>query len=149
MPYNLPPPWDPGFALPSNVRDEGLQRQAFVTKQLPRGTYSMPNVGTGGYAVPDYVMKEGYGQGTFTSKWLPPGSYTVPPIPHALNSRPRVLSEQRLAGGGRKITIGRPYGQPTPGQAQVATSDFSASSLVPLAAAAGVAYLLFKKKGRR
>ena len=39
MPFNLPPSWDPGYALPDNVKDEGLERRAFVTKQMPRGTY--------------------------------------------------------------------------------------------------------------
>lgn len=147
MPFNMPPPWDPGFALPQNVRDEGLQRQAFVTKQMPRGTYDMPNVGTGGYAVPDYIMKEGYGQGTYTSKWLPPGTYTTPKIPHWLNNRPVVASETKLPGGGRKITIARPGSNQT--QVQIATGDIDVSSLLPYAAAGALAYfLLRKKKGR-
>ena len=60
MAYNLPPPWDPGFALPQNVRDEGLQRRGFVTKQMPRGSYDNPSVGYGGFTVPQYVKDEGY-----------------------------------------------------------------------------------------
>lgn len=97
MAYNLPPPWDPGFALPSNVRDEGLERRGFVTKQMPRGTYDAPNVGTGGYAVPKYVMDEGYGQGTFVTKWMPRG--TRPNVPHYLDRRPRVVAAKPVRDG--------------------------------------------------
>lgn len=146
MPYNLPPPWDAGFALPQNVRDEGLERRAFVTKEMPRGTYDMPQVGTGGYAVPDYVMKEGYGQGTYTSKWLPPGTTTMPAIPHWLDNRPKVSSEKKMAGGGRKITIMRPGSNQT--QAQVSVGDVDVSSLLPYAAIGIGAYLLLRKKRR-
>lgn len=144
MPYNLPPPWDPGFALPSNAKDEGIQRRAFVTKQMPNGTYDMPNVGTGGYAVPNYVMKEGYGQGAMITKWLPPGTITQPQVPHYLNNRPQVAAEVKLPGGGRKIAIVRKVGVPT----MQAVSDFTldAATVVPLAAAAGLAYLLLRKK---
>lgn len=105
MPYNLPPPWDPGYALPDNVVDEGLQRRALITKQMPRGTYDQPKVGTGGYVVPQYVMDEGYGQGTFTTKWMPSGTYVGPKIPHWLNQRPRVVREKRLPGGGKVVTV--------------------------------------------
>ncbi len=108
MAYNLPPPWDPGYALPDNVRDEGLQRRGFVTKQMPRGTYDQPNVDSGGYVLPQYVWDEGYGQGTFTTKWEPRGQYDGPKIPHWLNDRPRVLSETRRRGGGRNIKIAAP-----------------------------------------
>lgn len=108
MAYNLPPPWDPGYALPDNVRDEGLQRRGFVTKQMPRGTYDQPEVGTGGYVVPQYVMDEGYGQGTFTTKWEPRGEYDGGKIPYWLNNRPKVLSERKLRGGGRAITMAAP-----------------------------------------
>lgn len=150
MAYNLPPPWDPGFALPQNVRDEGDQRQAFVTKEMPRGTYDQPTVGTGGYAVPKYVMDEGYGQGTFTSKWLPPGTSTMPPIPHWQNNRPKVASEKPLPGGGRRITILRKATAPVGSPATHPLSGFTldASTVVPLAAAAGIAYLLLRKKRR-
>jgi hypothetical protein len=147
MPYNLPPPWDPGFALPQNVRDEGDQRQAFVTKQMPNGTYYQSNVGTGGYAVPKYVMDEGYGQGTFTSKWLPNGTMTTPRVPHWQNKRPKVLSEQKLVGGGRAVTI-RTTAPSQPGSpATNALSDITdPATLVPLAAAAAAIYLIFRKK---
>jgi len=80
MPYNLPPFWSRGFAIPDYVRVEDLQRLAFVTQQMPRGTYDNPDVGAAGYAVPDYVMKEGYGQGAVITKWMPRG--TAPKIPH-------------------------------------------------------------------
>lgn len=99
MAFNLPPPWDPGFALPSNVRDEGLERRGFVTKWMPRGTYDQPKVGTGGYAVPQYVMDEGYGQGTFTTKWAPRGRYDIP-VPNWLDQRSKVLAQRKLRGGG-------------------------------------------------
>lgn len=105
MAYNLPDAWDPGYVLPKNVRDEGLERRAFVTKQMPRGTYDQPDVGTGGYRVPKYVMDEGYGQGTFTTKWQRSGSYSGPKVPNWLNQRPKVVREQPLPGGGRVVTI--------------------------------------------
>jgi len=145
MPYNLPPPWDPGFALPQNVRDEGIQRQAFVTKQMPRGTYDQPNVGTGGYAVPQYVMDEGYGQGTFTTKW-PPGGTVMIPVPHDLNQRPKVVAEQKLPGGGRAVTIVRRSPAAPGSPATNALSGVDASTLLPVAAVAGIAYLLLRKK---
>jgi hypothetical protein len=151
MPYNLPPPWDPGFAMPQNVLDEGDQRQAFVTKEMPRGTYYQSAVGYGGYAVPKYVKDEGYGQGTFTSKWLPPGTSTFPPIPHWQNFRPQVTSDAKMPGGGRKIVIrhraAKKLGSPATTGVLAGITD--PSTFVPLAAAAGVAYLLFRKKGRR
>src|SRR6185295_7856351 len=105
MPYNLPPPWDPGYALPDNVVDEGLERRAFVTKWLPRGFYDNPKVGTGGYAVPQYVLDEGYGQGTYTTKWQPSGSYNGPAVPNWLNQRPQVVRTRRLPGGGQVATV--------------------------------------------
>ena len=110
MAFNLPPPWDPGFALPDNVRDEGLERRAFVTRQMPRGTYDQPDVGYGGYAVPQYIKDEGYGQGTFTTTWMPRG--TAPNIPHNLNKRPQVNVMTR-GKGGRNVAFSRVPG-PTP-----------------------------------
>lgn len=103
--YNLPPAWDPGFCLPKNVQDEGLERRAFVTKQMPRGTYDNPSVGDGGYDVPQYIKDEGYGQGTFTTRWPPDGTYDGPKIPHWLNQRPKVTKVTRLPGGGRRVTV--------------------------------------------
>lgn len=105
MAYNLPPAWDPGYALPDNVVDEGLQRRAFITKQMPRGSYDNPSVGTAGYAVPKYVLDEGYGQGTYVTKWQPSGTYSGPRIPNWLNQRPQVLRAQRLPGGGEAVTV--------------------------------------------
>jgi len=105
MAYNLPNAWDPGFALPSNVVDEGLERRGFVTKQMPRGTYDNPSVGTGGFAVPQYIKDEGYGQGTFTTKWQPSGSYNGPRVPPWLNQRPKVVQQRRLPGGGHAYTV--------------------------------------------
>lgn len=102
MAFNLPSPWDPGFALPDNVNAEGLERRAFVTKWAPRGTYDDPAVGTGGYAVPRYVEDEGYGQGAVVTEWAPRG--TQPNVPHALNRRPQILS-QRSLGPGRGTAI--------------------------------------------
>lgn len=105
MAYNLPPAWDPGFALPENVDDEGLERRALVTKQMPRGTYDNPAVGGGGYDVPQYVLDEGYGQGTYTSMWQPGGTYNGPKVPNWLNRRPQVVKTQPLPGGGQAVTV--------------------------------------------
>jgi hypothetical protein len=105
MAYNLPAAWDPGFVMPKNVQDEGIERRAFVTKQMPRGTYDQPAVGTGGYKVPQYVLDEGYGQGTFTTKWQPSGSYSGPKVPNWLNKRPQVVRSQRLPGGAKVVTV--------------------------------------------
>lgn len=103
MAYNLPPPWDAGFALPENVRDEGLERRGFVTKQAPRGTYDAPHVGTGGYTVPPYVVQERYGQGAYGTKMMPRG--TKPNVPNYIDRRPQVVSQRSLPGGGNAVTI--------------------------------------------
>jgi hypothetical protein len=105
MAYNLPPAWDAGFALPKNVRDEGLQRQAFVTKQMPRGTYDDSTDGTAGYNVPQYIKDEGTGQGAFTTFWQPRGTYNGGQIPHWLNKRPVVTNVVPLPGGGQQVTV--------------------------------------------
>lgn len=105
MAYNIPNAYNGGYVLPRNVQDEGIERRAFITKMLPRGTYDQPGVGTGGYAVPSYVMDEGYGQGTFTTKWQPSGSYNGPKVPHWLNQRPQVVKEQTLPGGAKVVTV--------------------------------------------
>lgn len=107
MAFNLPPPWDPGYALPENVIDEGLERRGFVTKWMPRGTYDAPDVGTGGYVVPGYVMREGYGQGTFTTKWEPANYYDGPRVPHWLNKRPTVTADRRTGPGAQRVTFRR------------------------------------------
>lgn len=105
MAYNLPPAWDPGFVLPKNVRDEGLQRRALVTKQMPRGTYDDSTDGTAGYMVPQYVKDEGIGQGAFTTDWQPRGTYNGGKIPHWLNQRPTVTKVVALPGGGKQVTV--------------------------------------------
>lgn len=106
MGKNVPPPWDPGFALPANVKAEGLQRRAFVTRWAPRGTYdpSMPQV-TGGYAQPKYVMEEGYGQGTMVSWWPASGSYAGPRVPHWENQRPKLVAGGVAPRGGQYLTV--------------------------------------------
>ncbi len=98
MAFNLPPPWDPGYALPENVSDEGLERRGFVTRWMPRGTYDATRVGTGGYAVPKYVQKEGYGQGAVVTKWAPRGRYDIP-VPNWLDQRPKLLKQRSFPGG--------------------------------------------------
>ncbi len=105
MAYNLPPSWDSGFVLPENVIDEGLQRRAFVSKWMPRGTYDDETDGTAGYDVPQYVLDEGIGQGAFTTEWQPRGTYNGPRIPHWLNQRPKVVKTQALPGGGQVVTV--------------------------------------------
>lgn len=106
MAFNLPPPWDPGFALPDNVRDEGLERHAYITKWMPRGTYDDPKLPQSRFAVPTYVKDEGYGQGAFTTKWVPRATYW-PRVPHWLNARPQIVAQQKLPGGGTESEIAR------------------------------------------
>jgi hypothetical protein len=108
MPFNLPPPWNPGFALPDNVDDEGLERRAFITKMLPRGSYDPSTDGTGGFAVPQYIRDEGTGQGTFTTTWQPGGTYSGPRIPHFLNRRPKLVKASKLPGGATLATVQAP-----------------------------------------
>lgn len=105
MAYNLPPAWDAGFALPKNVRDEGLERRAFVTKQMPRGTYDDSTDGTAGYNVPQYIKDEGTGQGAFTTFWQPRGTYNGGQVKHWLNQRPAVTNVTRLPGGAQQVTV--------------------------------------------
>lgn len=107
MPYNLPPPWNAGYALPDNVDDEGLERRAFITKMLPRGSYDPSTDGTGGFAVPQYIRDEGTGQGTYTTQWQPSGTYSGPRIPHFLNRRPTVVKAAKLPGGATLATVQR------------------------------------------
>lgn len=106
MAWNLPKAWSPGLVLPGNVRDEGLQRRAFVTQWAPNGTFDNPRVGTGGYVVPGYIVKEGYGRGTYTTKWAPRGTYYGPRIPDFL-SRPTaaIVAEKALSQGGMSYEV--------------------------------------------
>lgn len=107
MAYNLPPAWDPGYAIPDNVRDEGLERRGFVTKWAPRGTYDAPKVSTGGYVVPQYVLDEDYGQGTFTTKWVPRGTYAGPRIPQWINRQPTVVAQRSTGRRSAQVTFQR------------------------------------------
>jgi hypothetical protein len=91
MAYRLPSAWSSGYAIPNNVRDEGLQRNAIVTKQMKRGTYDNPTfVNSGDYATPSYVQAEAYGQGARTTDWTAGGTYIGSKIPYWLNQRPQV-----------------------------------------------------------
>jgi hypothetical protein len=105
MPFGLPPAWNPGFAMPDNALDEGLERRALVTRQMPRGTYDDPSVGTGGYVVPQYVRDEGYGQGAFVTKWMARGEYG-PRVPQWIQRQPTV-SKLKRTGDGNLVTIQR------------------------------------------
>lgn len=49
--YNLPPPWDPKFAIPRSVMAEPPERGVMVTQWLPRGTISE--------VIPDYHLGVG------------------------------------------------------------------------------------------
>ncbi len=49
--YQLPHPWDPGYAIPKYVMGEPPERGVFVTQWMPRGT--IPTL------VPDYLAKPG------------------------------------------------------------------------------------------
>lgn len=141
MAYRLPSAWDPGYAMPKNALDEGLERRAFTTKWTPRGTYDNPAVSKtpGGYAIPKYVQDEAYGQGARVTSWQPSGTYNGPKIPQYLNQRPHVA----IAGspGGAKVVTVRRHA--------AALSGVDASSLLPYAAAAGVAWLLLRKKSKK
>lgn len=110
MTYRLPSAWDPGFALPDNVRAEGLQRRAFVSKWARRGTYDDPAVGDAGYALPQYVKDERYGRGVYTTGWLPSGSTPGGHVPNYLNQRPQTVAATPAPGGGTKFTVATPTG---------------------------------------
>ena len=102
--YNLPPSWNPGYAIPPSVMDEGLERRAFVTNMTPRGTYDNPKVGNAGYAVPQYVDEEGYGRGTFTTKWLPRG-FVGANVPHWLDQQFSRIVGQASLGKGKGVVM--------------------------------------------
>jgi hypothetical protein len=106
MAFGLPPAWQSGFALPDNVKDEGLERRGFVTKQMPRGTYdNSPADPTGGFAVPTYIRTEGYGQGARTTKWMRRGEYG-PNVPQWIQKQPTVATMVRR-GDAKLVTIQR------------------------------------------
>ena len=105
-PFNLPPPWNPGYVLPQNVDDEGLERRAFTTEWAPRGSFDNPKVGTAGYAVPSYIKEEGIGRGAFTTRWAPRGTYFGPKVKHWID-RPssRVVGRKPMPSGATQLKI--------------------------------------------
>ena len=105
-PYRIPPPWNPGYALPQNVDDEGLERRAYTTAWAERGTFDDPKVGTAGYAVPQYIKDEGYGVGAMVTRWAPRGSYAGPRVPHWLDKQAaKVVGRRPLPGGATQLQI--------------------------------------------
>jgi len=104
--YRLPPPWSPNYALPRNVLDEGLERHAYVTAWMPRGSFDDPSVGDGGYALPAYVRAEKYGRGAYVTQWAPRGSYPGPVVPNWLNRQSaRIVGTKRLGKGATAVAI--------------------------------------------
>lgn len=137
-PYNLPPPWSAGYAVPQNVQDEGLERHAYVTAWAPRGSFDNPKVGTAGYAVPGYIVDEGYGQGAAITRWAPRGSYAGPKVQHWLNGQAsQVVGDKRLPGGGRQVQFSTMSGV-----------DLTPTNMAIAAAAIGALYFLTRKKRR-
>lgn len=106
MAYNLPNAWDPGYALPQNVKDEGLERRGFVTKQMPRGTYDAVRTGTGGYAVPKYVIDERTGRGVYVTYMMPRGTIAAR-IPQWIQRQPTVVGQRSIGPTGVDVTIQR------------------------------------------
>lgn len=120
--YNLPSPWNPGFAMPESVMDEGLERRAFTTVMTPRGTYDDPSVGNAGFAVPRYIDDEGYGQGAFVTKWLPRGYYG-PELPNYLDQTfSKIVGESPASGNGVVLKM-ETLGDDAPGYATSAPRD--------------------------
>lgn len=95
--YNLPGPWDPGYAPYDPAEAEGLERRAINTDWMPRGTYDDPAVSAAGYATPAYALSEGYGQGALVTKWIPRG--TVDAQPKWLEKPTSAWRETTGAGG--------------------------------------------------
>lgn len=105
-PFDLPPPWNPGYQLPQNVDDEGLERHAYTTAWAPRGSFDDPKVGYAGYAVPGYVKDEGYGRGAMTTRWAARGTYYGPTIKHWLDKpSARVVGRKPMPGGATQLKI--------------------------------------------
>jgi hypothetical protein len=105
-PFNLPPPWNAGYALPQNVIDEGIERRAFTTEWAPRGSFDDPAVGTAGYAVPAYIKEEGYGRGAFVTRYAPRGTYYGPKIPHWLDGQAaKVVARKPMPDGATQLQI--------------------------------------------
>lgn len=63
-------PFNPRFALPSNVVKEPPGRGTLTTSQIRRKTFSeIPKGWTGGYTLPDYVMTEPHKRGAAYTHW--------------------------------------------------------------------------------
>lgn len=105
MAYNLPPPWDPGYAQTPNMKAEGLQRRALITKWSPRGTYDSSVNPTGGYRQPQYVMDEGVGQGALVTDWVPSGTYMGPRVPHWQNQRSKLYAGAPGPAGSQYVNV--------------------------------------------
>lgn len=106
MAYTFPKSRRGSYAIPQYVKDEGLERHAFVTLQAPDGTFDNPAVGDGGYVVPKYVLKDPIGQGVRITKRAPRGTYYGPKIPYWLNQTGNVIVKEKPAkGGGTAITM--------------------------------------------
>ena len=110
--FIIPSPWDPGYAIPKNIRREGLQTHAFVTQWSPRGTYDDPDPfdpsWDKSYAVPQYILDEGYGQGARVTEWAERGSY-VGQVPAAVRQ-----TEQKIATAQRALgdtAMPKPFGK--------------------------------------
>ena len=115
MSKNLPPAWDHGYALPGNVKAEGVQRRAFVTKWAPRGTYGTEFArAAGGYAQPKYVLEEGTGQGTFVTDWVPSATYMGPGVPHWMNNQPHDVLSAPDASGAQYVKVKSAMGDAGP-----------------------------------
>lgn len=111
--FNLPPPWNPGYALPRNVEAEGLVRGTFTARQAPRGTYDDPVVGRGGYQVPAYAIDEGYGQGAVVTAWMPRGE--APRVQHWLDMPTTIVEGATpVRGGGTEYHLDVLSGDPAP-----------------------------------
>lgn len=110
MAYLLPKAWSPGYAIPKYIRDEGLQRHAFVTQEAPSGTYDNPALENAayrsGYVIPRYVLDDGYGGGASITQWAKRGSYFGPKIPDFLAKRAnRVLGKKAVANNGTALLV--------------------------------------------
>lgn len=136
-PYGVPPSWNPGYAIPRSIQNEGLRRRAFVTKMAPRGTYDASVGKNTGYATPQYIIEEPSGQGTYTTAWAPRG--TAPPIPDPMN---RTAGAQISMGG--LGNVGTPPANPFATYGQKAASRIlkHVGKVPPLARPVVLAHML-------
>lgn len=151
--YQAPTPWNPGYDVPKYITAEPLGRGAFVTRQLPRGTFGPmppdPSVwDRTGYQLPDYVKAEPIGRGTFTTKMLP--RRTVPLFAPDIFQRPKKVRAARVVGSGAVVATGSSLdgctlGDEAPQIAPAAPPPPPArSTLLPIAVLGGLAYLLWR-----